>query len=68
MLLLKKQGFDSHAEQLSDNLAETWFDKKEEFPKIKEPEEIQLQSTHNWDEILNTHQLQTIDVRHFPMP
>jgi uncharacterized protein (DUF2249 family) len=47
MLLLKKQGFDSHAEQLSDNLAETWFDKKEEFPKIKEPEEIQLQSTHN---------------------
>ena len=68
MLLLQKQGFDSWANEVNDNLVETWFYRK---PAISE--KIVLPATNsqgNWDEILAKYnnRLRTIDVRTLEMP
>lgn len=63
MLLLQKQGFESHAIHLNDNLVETFFYKTGASLPIetKTP-------ANDWDEIIKNHPLHTIDVRHLQMP
>ena len=68
MLLLKKQGFESHAEIINDNLVQTYFYK----PTDTEPIEA-ISTEHNsagWDAILQQYEkkLQTLDVRRLEMP
>jgi uncharacterized protein (DUF2249 family) len=65
MQLLQKQGFESYAEEINDNLVETWFYKKS---NITQPEGIV--TTETWNEILVRYKgtLQTIDVRNLEMP
>lgn len=65
MLLLKKQGFDSYAAHLNDNLVETWFYKGAVGGVADTP----VQTGH-WDEVLLRFKdnLHTIDVRGLQMP
>jgi uncharacterized protein (DUF2249 family) len=68
MLLLKKQGFESHAELINDNLVQTYFYKTTDA----EPAEV-ISTEHSsggWDGILQRYEkkLQTIDVRQLEMP
>ncbi|HEY8895603.1 MAG TPA: DUF2249 domain-containing protein [Niastella sp.] len=68
MLLLQKQGFNSWANEIDENLTETWFYRKSAFV-----ETIPLPvsgTSKNWDEILAKYanKLQTIDVRGLEMP
>jgi uncharacterized protein (DUF2249 family) len=65
MLLLKKQGFDSYAAHVGDNLVETWFYKVGDAPKT----DTQVK-TGNWEEVLLRFKdnLQTVDVRGLQMP
>jgi uncharacterized protein (DUF2249 family) len=68
MLLLQKQGFDSWANEIDDNLVETWFYRKSAVAEtIASPA---TGSSMNWDEILAKYnnKLQTIDVRALEMP
>lgn len=68
MLLLQKQGFNSWANEVNDNLVETWFYRK------SAPNETVVSpatgSSMNWDEVLATYnnRLVTIDVRGLEMP
>lgn len=68
MLLLQKQGFDSWANEVDDNLVETWFYRNSiKGESVASPV---AGSTMNWDETLAkyTNRLQTIDVRGLEMP
>jgi uncharacterized protein (DUF2249 family) len=68
MLLLQKQGFDSWANEIDDNLVVTWFYRK---PAVVETiASPATNSSKNWDEILARYnnKLQTIDVRGLEMP
>ena len=67
ILLLKKQGFESYADVISDQLVETYFHKKDDTSvEINEPEN----SSDGWDEFMKKFKdkLQTIDVRNLEMP
>lgn len=68
MLLLKKKGFESFADTISDTLVETYFYKKTAITTaaIQQPAE----ATDGWDAILQRFKdgLQTIDVRQMDMP
>jgi uncharacterized protein (DUF2249 family) len=68
MLLLQKQGFNSWANEIGDNLVETWFYRKSIV--VESAASPTAGSTKNWDEILTkyTNRLQTIDVRSLEMP
>ena len=68
MLLLKKQGFESHAEIINDNLVHTYFYKTTD---TESAEAISTEhSSAGWDDILQRYEkkLQTIDVRRLEMP
>lgn len=68
ILLLKKQGFDSYADCIDDNLVETYFYKKENStaPVTQPVPEIQ----EGWEDILQHFKgnLQVLDVRQLEMP
>jgi len=66
--LLKKQGFDSFADVINDDLVETYFHKWE---TITFPVEQPVADAHDdWDEILQKYneKIQELDVRHLEMP
>ncbi|WP_343674119.1 DUF2249 domain-containing protein [Chitinophaga sp.] len=63
MLLLQKQGFESYAMHVNDNLVETWFYKTGAW----QPAETPVQRG-DWDEVLKRFKLQIIDVRGLQMP
>ncbi|WP_276502598.1 DUF2249 domain-containing protein [Terrimonas pollutisoli] len=68
ILLLKKQGFDSFADVIDDDLVETYFYKKENTKtQIAEPVRDAQQG---WDDVLQKHKdkLQELDVRRLEMP
>lgn len=67
MLLLEKQGFESYAENINDNLVHTFFHKSNATP-IKEVDTYK--ASEGWDEILQrfTSNMETVDVRHLEMP
>src|ERR1035437_657968 len=69
MSLLKKQGFESFADRISDNLVETYFYKGESaFAGI--PSEQKPANNNDWDELLKQYdgRIQNVDVRHLEMP
>ncbi|MEO5996045.1 MAG: DUF2249 domain-containing protein [Chitinophagaceae bacterium] len=68
MHLLGKQGFESYAEFISDELVNTYFNKKTGKPLEVETNNAQWSS--NWDEILKRYdgKLETVDVRELQMP
>lgn len=66
MQLLAKKGFESYADEMAPQLVETYF-----YQKGKETFEKQEMAENNdWEKIMQQYQqnLQTIDVRHLPMP
>jgi uncharacterized protein (DUF2249 family) len=67
MQLLQKQGFDSYADEINDNLVETYFYRKSGVAQWQAPA---IGNADNWDEILAKFKdrLQTIDVRGLDMP
>ena len=67
MLLLEKQGFESYAETIDDNLVYTYFHKSQ-GAAIKEIDTSN--ASEGWDEMLLqfTGNLETVDVRHLEMP
>ncbi|MEO7264460.1 MAG: DUF2249 domain-containing protein [Ferruginibacter sp.] len=67
MLLLEKQGFESYAETINDNLVHTFFHKSQTTP-IKEVDTDK--ASEGWDEMLQrfTDKMETVDVRHLEMP
>ena len=68
ILLLKKQGFESHAEIINDTLVQTYFYKTTDKGPI---EAISTEhSSAGWDDIQQQYEkkLQTIDVRRMEMP
>ena len=68
MLLLGKQGFESYAENISDNIVHTYFYKKSGIHVLAEYNEDDY--AIGWDEILNRFKgrLESIDVRPLEMP
>lgn len=67
ILLLKKQGFESYADVINDQLVETYFYKKDNaVVEINEPENV----AEGWDNLIQkfSNKIQTIDVRHLEMP
>jgi uncharacterized protein (DUF2249 family) len=68
MHLLGKQGFESYAETVSDELVNTYFYKKEE--KSFAVENSETDHSKGWDEMLNRFKdkLVTVDVRALEMP
>ena len=67
ILLLKKQGFESYADVMDDQLVETYFYKKGNAAvEINETENI----AEGWDEFMQKFKdkMQTIDVRELEMP
>lgn len=68
MHLLGKQGFESYAETISDDLVNTYFYKKSDTNVLTENNENDY--SKGWDEILNRFNgnLETIDVRALEMP
>ncbi|MEK7200273.1 MAG: DUF2249 domain-containing protein [Bacteroidota bacterium] len=68
MHLLGKQGFESYAEVVSDELVNTYFYKKTDNPLVTENKETNY--TAGWDDILIRFKdkLETIDVRALEMP
>lgn len=68
MHLLGKQGFESYAETISDDLVNTYFYKKSGINVLAENKETD--HSKGWDEILNRFKgkLETIDVRALEMP
>ncbi|MBK6378235.1 MAG: DUF2249 domain-containing protein [Saprospiraceae bacterium] len=66
--LLGKQGFESYAEKVSDDLLNTYFYKKSDINVLAENKETDY--SKGWDEILNRFngKLETIDVRTLEMP
>ena len=69
MSLLKKQGFESFADNISDDLIETYFYKGESAIAGTVSEEKTKDNT-DWDEILKKYdgRIQNVDVRHLEMP
>ena len=67
MLLLEKQGFESYAETINDNLVHTFFHKSQTTP-IKEVDTDK--ASEGWDEMLQqfTDKMETVDVRQLEMP
>ncbi len=68
MHLLDKQGFESYAEIISDELVNTYF-----YKKTSKPLEVETNNTQwseNWDEMLKRFdgKLETVDVRELQMP
>jgi uncharacterized protein (DUF2249 family) len=68
MQLLQKQGFESYADEINDNLVETWFYRKSGLATWDVPPVTD--STKNWDQIFTQFKdrLQIIDVRNLAMP
>ena len=68
IVLLGKQGFDSFADIIDDDLVETYFYRKAVFSNFVEPE--QVSTTEEWEIILSKYKdrLQVADVRGMPMP
>lgn len=68
MHLLSKQGFESYAEVISDELVNTFFYKKSDKPMQFENKVTAYSA--GWDEILNRFngKLETVDVRNLEMP
>jgi uncharacterized protein (DUF2249 family) len=66
--LLKKQGFESYVDAVSDDLVETYFYRK--AATAKQTLDLQNTSSSNWDEIIAKfeNRIQTIDVRSLEMP
>ncbi|MDZ4668380.1 MAG: DUF2249 domain-containing protein [bacterium] len=67
ILLLEKQGFESHTETINDNLIFTYFHQSKVLP-IKET--IDKNANEGWEEILAKFKdkMETIDVRNLEMP
>ncbi len=67
ILLLEKQGFESYAETVNDNLVYTFFHKKQ-ATQIKEVDTSK--ANKGWDEIFQrfTDKMETVDVRQLEMP
>jgi uncharacterized protein (DUF2249 family) len=68
MLLLKKQGFESYADVIDENLVETYFYKKDNTASavtIPNPKD-----ENGWDDIMQRFKdkMQTVDVRALEMP
>mgnify|MGYP001176814790 CR=1 FL=1 len=66
--LLEKQGFEAHADIITDDLVETYFHRKE---MVKLPVAAPVvNNQEGWDEVLEHYKdkLQTIDVRQLEMP
>lgn len=68
ILLLEKQGFESFADTIDDNLVETYFYKKQVDPVDNLQQDSQ--SSDGWDTILQkfNDRIHTIDVRQLEMP
>ena len=68
MQLLGKQGFESYAEAISDNLVNTYFYRKNDVKFLAQNKENDY--SKGWDEVLNCFKgrLETIDVRALEMP
>ncbi|MBK8686058.1 MAG: hypothetical protein IPN26_14380 [Bacteroidetes bacterium] len=68
MHLLGKQGLESYAEFINDQLVNTYFYKKTDKPPV--PEKKEMEYSEGWDEILNRFngRLETVDVRNLEMP
>ena len=68
MLLLKKQGFESYADVINENLVETYFYKKDETASV--PTIPNLKDENGWEDITQRFKdkIQTIDVRALEMP
>jgi len=66
MKLLAKKGFESYADEVAPQLIETYFYQKEKETFSETPTD----NNKDWDTVYQQHQnkLQTIDVRHLPMP
>jgi uncharacterized protein (DUF2249 family) len=69
MMLLQKQGFESYADVVSDDLIETYFYKKT-ITKEQTKDAKHTSSSQSWDEIIARFKdkIQTIDVRSLEMP
>jgi uncharacterized protein (DUF2249 family) len=67
MQLLKKQGFESYADVVNENLVETYFYRKSFQTKWEAPV---VDASKNWDEVLQRFdgKCETIDVRALEMP
>ncbi len=66
MQLLAKKGFESYADEVAPQLVETYF-----YRKLKETfEKPEIADSNDWESVLQQYNqnLQTIDVRHLPMP
>ena len=68
IFLLKKQGFESTTETISDNLVHTYFYKTKETGQIAPTDKDY--SSSGWDELMNRYEgkLQITDVRQMEMP
>jgi len=69
MLLLQKQGFESYAEVIDEDLVETYFYKRSETKE--QTQNLQhANSSKNWHEVITAFKdkMQTIDVRSLEMP
>lgn len=68
MQLLAKQGFESYAEVISDELVNTYFYKKTDKPLVIETDESAW--AEGWEETLSRFNgdFETVDVRELPMP
>jgi uncharacterized protein (DUF2249 family) len=69
ILLLEKQGFETFADTIDDNLVETYFYKKHSYP-IDHPQPANQPVDDGWDSILEKFKdnIQSIDVRQLEMP
>jgi uncharacterized protein (DUF2249 family) len=68
MVLLQKQGFESYADAINDELVETWFYKKADARQIQTPRV--KDASQNWEEIISRfeNKIEIIDVRALEMP
>lgn len=67
ILLLKKQGFESFADPVDDQIVETYFYKKDDTDlHLHEPQN----NEEGWEELLQKFEskMKTVDVRHLEMP
>ncbi|HEX5151549.1 MAG TPA: DUF2249 domain-containing protein [Parafilimonas sp.] len=69
MILLQKQGFESYADVINEDLTETYFYRKT-ITEEQKPDAQYAASSANWDEIITrfNDKIQTIDVRSLEMP
>lgn len=68
MHLLGKQGFESYAEAINDDLVHTYFHKRTDKPFLAADKKVP--DVRDWDEIMNRFagKLVTVDVRQLEMP